>query len=340
MREIVMKIMGPAAAPVEGSTTESGIRQYLGHDALPVIFDEAEAEDKNAMNRIEEILNLMRISSAESASKMLKGTAGHAAKSFSIRSSFLFASIIYQARKHADRTRVSVLGLAKYLGDRDAHFEELKRKYIAVMSDEFVSGFHARTITMLPTLMANIEVFTKVASEYLGSSRLADQIAPLCAGAWLLASDKVVTEELARRWMEQQDWEEERSLEGDRDELQLLSYLLECVVKVEQGEYGSTVERTIGELIDGSLSGGNNYGHVEQMKDRLLRVGIKIDAGRFIVSNTAKGVRDLLRGTQWEKNHGKVLQRIDGAECTGTIYFMSGHSSRGVAIAWKSITTG
>jgi hypothetical protein len=111
-------------------------------------------------------------------------------------------------------------------------------------------------------------------------------------------------------------------------------------VKVEQGEYGSTVERTIGELIDGCLSGGNNYGHVEQMKDRLLRVGIKIDAGRFIVSNTAKGVRDLLRGTQWEKNHGKVLQRIDGAECTGTIYFMSGHSSRGVAIAWKSITTG
>ena len=42
----------------------------------------------------------------------------------------------------------------------------------------------------------------------------------------------------------------------------------------------------------------------------------------------------MLTGTQWEKNHAKVLQRIEGSETTGAVHFSPGHVSRGVKLQW------
>lgn len=331
-REIISKLMGRAALPVEGSTSEAGVRQHLGNDAIPVIFDEAEAEDKASIERIETILNLMRISSAESDAKMLKGTAGHQARSFSMRSCFLFASIIYQARKIADRTRITVLGLKRRDEDRDEHFERVKSLYVQAMTPQFIEGFHARTLGMLPQLIAAIEVFAKVASKELGGQRLADQVAPLLAGAWVLCSDLPPTAAQAEKFMRSQDWSEEMHLDEERDEVQCLNYILETQLEIEH-EHGR-VRRTIGEMLEKCIKGG--AGHtVYDISDRLLRCGIKVEGSTYTISNTSKEVRQILRGTQWEKNYAKVLQRVDGAIRTDTKYFSGGHHARGVSLKWK-----
>lgn len=330
MREIVTRLMGQAALVLQGESTEAGIRQSLGNDARPVIFDEAEAEDKASLDRIEKILNLMRVSSAESSAKMLKGSASHTAISFNVRSCFLFASIIYQARKAADLTRVTVLSLKR--GGSKEQFNKLQDEHLKVMSKSFIEGFHQRTFTMLPTLMKNIEVFEHVAAVVLKSQRLADQIAPMCAGAWMLASNEVVTEAQACKWMDAQDWSDESYLEAERDEEQCISLILESHVNVEVGEYGHKIERTVGELIDMAFGGGVTHGDVQAAKDRLARCGIKVEGAHYTISNTHKWVRGLLRGTQWEKNHGKVLSRLDDAECTPPIYYAPGHTSRGVKL--------
>lgn len=330
MSEIVTRLLGGAAIALQGESTEAGIRQRVGSDAMPVIFDEAEAEDKNSIDRIEKILNLMRIASSESDAVMLKGTSGHEAKEFHVRSCFLFASIIYQARKQADLTRVSVLGLRRPVeGSRD-QFERLRTEQVRVMSKEFCGGFHARTLRLLPKIIEAIEVFAKVGAEILKSQRIADQLAPLCAGAWMLCSDDIPTHDQADRWMRQQDWESESSLEEERDERQCLAALLEHTVRVEMGDYGKEHERQVGELIGMVLGGGYLPSDVTRAGDRLARLGIKPDGGGFYVSNTSKQIRGVLRGTQWEKNHGKVLQRVDGARCVDPMYFTSAHTSRAV----------
>lgn len=335
MREVVSELLGKAALVLQGESTEAGIRQMLGHDARPVIFDEAEAEDKASHDRIEKVLNLMRASSAESDAVMLKGSSSHEARSFTIRSCFCFASIIYQARKHADLTRVTVLGLKRNRQNPVESFEALKKTYAQVMTPEFIKGFHTRTLELMPVLLNNIEVFTKVAAELFGGQRLADQIAPLCAGAALLVSDKPITAAQAKKWIDQQDWRDEISLDEERDEYQCLNYLLEQVTAVEVGEYGSKVERTIGELINTCCSGGQNITDIRNARDRLGRLGIRCDGVTFTVSNTASAIKHLFKGTQWEKNHGKVLQRIDDAEPTGVVYFSAGQSNRGVKLRWR-----
>jgi putative DNA primase/helicase len=335
MREVVSELMGKAALVLQGESTEAGIRQSLGHDARPVIFDEAEAEDKASHDRIEKILNLMRASSAESDAVMLKGSSGHEARSFTIRSCFCFASIIYQARKHADLTRVTVLGVKRNRVNPLDAFEVLKSTYAKVMTPEFVKGFHTRTLTLMPVLLKNIEVFNRVAAEMFGGQRLADQIAPMCAGAALLTSDVPVTESQARKWIQAQDWRDEISLDEERDEYQCLNYLMEQVIMVEQGEYGTKVERTIGELIATCCGGGYGATEVSNARERLGRLGIRCDGATFTISNTASAIKHVLKGTQWEKNHGKVLQRIDDAEPTSVVYFSAGQSHRGVKLRWR-----
>jgi putative DNA primase/helicase len=335
MREVVGSIIGKAALMLQGESTEAGIRQSLGHDARPVIFDEAEAEDKASADRIEKILNLMRASSAESEAVMLKGSASHEAKSFTIRSCFLFASIIYQARKQADLTRVTVLGLKRNRDNPVEQFDRLREMYREVMTDGFLEGFHTRTLERMPTLLENIEVFTKVAAKMFGGRRLADQIAPLCAGAWLLVSDKPATAELAERWMAMQNWDEESALEEERDEYQCLKYIMEQMVSVETGDYNSKVDRTVGELIAMCCSGGGDPSNVERARQRLARMGVKVEGVHYTISNSSEQIKHVLRGTQWEKNHGKVLQRIDNAEAVGVMYFAPGHNARGVRMKWE-----
>jgi putative DNA primase/helicase len=335
MTNIVERLMSSIAVVVEGETTGAGIRQHLGSDALPIVFDEAEAEDKASLDRIEQILNLMRIASTETGAKVLKGSSSHMAKSFNVRSCFLFASIIYQARKQADLTRVTVLGLRSSSTFSQERFDKLRELITEVITDDFVDGFHARTMQNLPTLLHNIEVFRVSAAKVLKSQRMADQIAPLCAGAWLLTSTERVTEDAADAWFSAHDWSSEMGLQETRDEMQCLSYILEQVVNVEAGDYGSKLERTVGELISMCCDGGVSPSDRSSAEARLKRFGIRVEGTHYIISNGSKNIQHVLKGTQWEKNHGKVLQRVDGAEVTTPMQFSAGHVSRGVKLRWS-----
>jgi putative DNA primase/helicase len=211
----------------------------------------------------------------------------------------------------------------------------LKKSLIELFDDGFTARFHARTTNNLLTLQRNIEVFSKVAAEEFRSQRLADQVAPLCAGAFLLMSKNVVNESDAREWFVKQDWSLEMGLTETRDEMQCLSFILEQVVTVELGEYSTKVERTIGELIQMCVEGGFSPSDRTSADARLKRLGIRVDGVFYTISNTSKNITRMLTGTQWEKNHAKVLQRVEGAISTSAMQFSAGHVSRGVKIRWQ-----
>jgi putative DNA primase/helicase len=96
---------------VLGNTTEAGIRQKLKSDALPVVFDEAESNEKRDADRMQGVLSLARAASSEGRGVTVKGSVASEAMMFNVRSMFMLSSINMALKQGADRSRFSVLML-------------------------------------------------------------------------------------------------------------------------------------------------------------------------------------------------------------------------------------
>lgn len=332
-KSIVRRMLGECALAVQSETTEAGIRQILGHDALPIVFDEAEGNERRDSDRIQTILNLMRAASAEDGGIMAKGSAGGTAKTYRIRSCFAFASISVGVYLQSDRSRVSVLGLVSEQDKalKEQKWKDLKKVHREVITDKFCDRMRARTIALLPTIIKNAETFADAVAFELGEQRAGDQLGALLAGAYSLTSDGVISYADACKWVKAKDWAEEKTNEGQRDEMQLFAYLMEQMTRIEAA--GAHYERNIGEIVNASLYGEPAiFLEKEKAEDRLKRLGFRVDTNYVTVSNTADWIKKALINTQWSKNHNKILQRIPGAMPVDSVRFGSGVPCRGVKI--------
>jgi putative DNA primase/helicase len=332
LERVVRPLLGDTGLAVQGETTEAGLRQTLKHDAMPIVFDEADTDGKNDNERIQKVLAIMRSASTSDGGKIIKGSAGGRAMDFNIKSCFALGSIAVQAAKAADKTRISVLAIKRILDqdEREDRWARLQEIHHRVLTAEFTARLQARTVRMLPTILENAKVFAAAAGAELGYQRTGDQIGTLIAGAYSLYSSGAVTYEQAVEWIRKRNWDEERGLDEQRDEQMLLQYLLEQMIRVE-GQY-STIERSIGELIQ--VAAGKKYDTVatSDASDRLSRHGFKVQDGYFVVSSTHEWVRRTLEKTAWANGHAKILARLEGAQQTVPLRFASGAVSRGVAI--------
>lgn len=87
--------------------SEAAIRQVLKDDTLPVLIDEAEADDNPERQRA--ILNLMK--KASSGAKLHRGSADHKASEFTAQSCFLLSSVLHGLVKGEERNRVAILDM-------------------------------------------------------------------------------------------------------------------------------------------------------------------------------------------------------------------------------------
>lgn len=335
MEHIVGRCLGDMGLSVASETTEPGLRQALGHDARPVVFDEAEGENARAQDRIQNVMALMRQASAETSAVILKGGAGGQSKSYRIRSCFAFASIGVGVQQYADKTRVTVLSLYRATGaDSRARFQRLKDMQVTTLTEEFCQRLQSRAINMVATIRRNAEIFAAAGAETLGMQRMGDQVGALLAGAYALHSNREITPEQARDWIARQEWSDEAALSDQRDELMCLSAIMENRERV-QGTH-STFDRTIGELI-AAASGDRFDDNVSPQvaADHLLRLGIKVDRrdAVAVISNTHTAIRKMLANTAWGTNWARSLQRVDGASAReGTVRFGAGAPTRAVQI--------
>ncbi len=332
--KIVRRLMGNLGLHVQSATTEAGIRQTLGHDALAVTFDEAESNSPRAGDRIQMVMELMRQASSEGGSAIVKGSAGGVARSYKIRSCFLMSSIGIGIKQAADASRVSVLSIVKRKDKGE--FEEMQRLTASTLTEEYVRRFIARSIYMIPEIRANATTFAKAAGAVLGSQRAGDQIGALLAGWYSLYRDDIVTLEEAEAWIKGQDWTEQKQVEEDTDEDGLLQYLLAQVIKVQVRTFNG--ERSIGEVAM-LAAGSERMETVTTMDatDILGRIGMKTDAPilgvpRLIISNSHPGIGKILAGTQWATGWARILKRVDGAVAVEPTRFGAQHRSRGVSV--------
>lgn len=330
-QNVVRAMLGACCLSVQGETSEAGLRQSLGHDAIPVVFDEAEGEDKRNQDRMQAVMALMRAASAEDGGVMAKGTSSGTAKTYRIRSCFAFASIAVQVHQQSDRTRVTVLTLSRPNTTKQ-QWEDKRRYFTKTFTSDYVQRLQARTVKLLPTILANTKTFARVIAEELGEQRLGDQLAPMFAGRVSLITSDLLTESEARELFKGYEFEDERSLMDTKDEIACLKYLMEQQVVVHNRD-DRAMNVAVSELIQAvqNIEGGVSVTAITA-SEVLSRCGLKIEHDVVFISNTALWVKNALKDTQWAKNHSRILIRIPGAIPASSMRFAGGLVSRAVQI--------
>jgi putative DNA primase/helicase len=331
-------LLGPVALWPEGNTTEAFIRQELRADALPVVFDEAESNEKRDQERIQSILSLARVASSSGRGVIGKGGADGSSQRYVIRSMFLMSSIATALKQGADRSRFAQLTLRNPSEmpkeQRKAHWEALDRDLDRFITDDIGRRLLARTTSLIPVIRDSIKVFRRVAADHFDSQRLGDQYGTLLAGAWSLMSTEVVTDDRARKMITDEDWEPYSQATEVPDERRCIQRILQHQVRVEADE--RVCNRSLGELVEIAVQHRmDREVTVRQASDAMSRHGLKVDADEklLLISNTAEAVATILRDTAWAHSWSTVLSRLPGASKTGAVRFSgAGTVSRATAL--------
>ena len=321
LHNIIDPLVGRLALQVQSATTEAGIRQTLRSDALPVIFDECESEDKKAQARIQSVLELARQASAESGAGIIKGSASGRAQEFQIRSCFCFASIGVAATAKADTSRVTLLELTRDNSpDGQARFEKLKAMWSdTIAKSGWSEGLRARAFANAKTISLNAKTFAKAVAVKLSDQRIGDQIGALVSGAFSLTSTKILTIEEATKWVDAQDWSDFMPDDADKDETRAFSWLMDKQIRFEHGD--RAYQRTISELIEVYYSVQVTLDDAANIKSNLLRYGIKLDDDTVTISNHHPALKSIFMDTPWNEKWKDQFSRVKGATLLSSVRF-------------------
>lgn len=326
MQYIVSRVLGDTVLKVEGKTTEAAIRQLLGRDARPLIFDEAESEDQRAAQNMRAVLDLARL--ASSGGKVVKGSKdGRNPLVYMIRSCFCFSAINPAVKEYADETRITKLALKKNLRpDAKAQYEKLQHIIFSTFTPEYSGRLLARTVQHMNVLRENVKVFTEAAALVLGDIRIADQIGTMLAGAYLLHSAKVIDREKAMEWIRSHDWSQHTALEAQRDEEKLVSQIATQRVRVKRA--AGFEEVSLGELMEIASTKYDS----DANKD-LKTYGIKVEGDYVVIANSSRPLADLLKDTTWKAGWSGQLRQLEGSSITdNSLYFAPGIKSRATLV--------
>lgn len=341
---ILARCLGDIAIACASETTEAGLRQALGSDARPVIFDEAEGETGKAQQRIQNVLALMRQASSETSAAIYKGSATGEGQRYITRSCFAFSSIGVGLQQHADQTRVTVLSLVvdprKTKEEKSAHFSNVvEPKWLATLTPEFIERLHARTVSLIPVIRKNAETFAVAGASVIGTRRLGDQLGALIAGAYSLHSNKEISLDEARAWLARQDWSEEAQIQEQRDEVSCLNHLLQHVVAVqtEKGRH----DRSLGELVRIVTAFNQDVKDLHVFpavaQETLHRYGLRVEDNLLHVAHNHTGLAKILANTSWGRNWKLILRRLPGAFVAEARRFGGSTPDRAVAIPIPAI---
>ncbi len=313
---VIVPALGGSALAVQSKTSEAGIRQALGSDARPVIFDEAEREDQDAARRMQAVLDLARQSSSEGGAEIIKGSANQTgARRFRVRSCFLFSSINVGLEHQADENRITVLALARprLTGSQ---FAQLEIDIADLLTPAFAAGLLARSVSLVPTIRANAETFARAVATHLGNRRAGDQLGALLAGAYSLHAVRLITDDEAAEFVARHNWLEAAHTPGEEesDEARLLAHLMQHRVRVGTGNR-APMETTLGLLIEAAMKDEGGIVPHDEAEHVLKQNGIRYQyhPNGFYVANKHPDLATIFRGTPWSAGWNRTLGRLPQA---------------------------
>ena len=328
--KIMRPIFGKNCLFVSGNTSEAFIRQALGNDSIPVLFDEAEGNTEIAVKRIQNVLELARQASSQTGAIQGKGTVSGRPMSFNVRSCFGMASINSTIVQSADSSRITTVELVP---DRTGKFSELEQIVCDTIDESYCSAFMSRAISMVPIIRQSAKILSRAVAARYGSQRTGDQLGALLAGTWSLMSDDVITPAQADDLVDKNFLEEKKQDDADNDDaVKCYTHLMQSLIDVRLEKWHESM--SVGELIDVALARkGQAYLADTQAEDILLRYGMKVEPLGLNISNSHPELKKIYAGTPYAVAWNSVMRRIDGARPTEKTSFGSRElKSRGVFI--------
>ena len=291
MECIVDNMAGSWGAYVQGQATEAGIRQTLRCSSRPVIFDEAETTDKESAKRVKRVVELARQGSSMSGGKIVKGTPGHSAVTFTVNSSFFLSSIRVNLTEEADLNRFCLLEL----GRPSAELWPAVEKAMDPITPEYCDRLFARYIAKWDLLMATRAVFETAIVANGEDMRRAQQYSIILAGYWLLTSDAAPSLDEAKELSLGMVQHQRVQMEQEKDESLCLEHLKQPIVRSENGD------RAMEDVIKA---------HDNQT---LYLYGLFVKDGCLYVKNSHEQLRKIYAETRWANIWRNALARLPGA---------------------------
>ena len=288
MEYIISPVLGDYKLYTKGNTTEAGLRQQLGHNALPIIFDEFE-QMGGEETRNQAVLDLCRQASSESSAEIMKGSSSGKSTQYNPRFCALVSSIRINLSNDADHSRFTVIDLDE--PNREGFSETIK--LMDKLTPEYAQGLFTHTYQNFDKFLALAEYHRKdLALKH--SARFAQQHSILLAG-YELISGEVIKLDIEKT---------------ENDHQACLDYLTSCLIDVE---LGLTKKRTIQESV--SFIAEKPYdADTPYYQSALSRHGIHVTAKSVYIANNLAPLKKLFHGTRWANGWVKSLSRIEGAE--------------------------
>ena len=343
VNEVAAACLGDLALYPLGATTEAGIRQAVENDAVPVVFDEAEGDDKAKMQaeaRRKAVLDLMRQSSSEGRGRILKGSANHSARAFTMRSSFLMSSIGVGLKEAADLTRTAVLTIRpieSYSFQERKSKEQLFKDFLSLASEmplDMPQRLLSRQVGNLFTLRHNIEVFKETIAVSLANRRIGDQLGTLLAGCHSLYSSQRLTPKNCETYIDRYNWDEFTSVKAEREDMALLHHIAGSMIRAETSH--GAQDRSIGEILEIVVK-RQEFGDIplKIAEETLSRFGLKMERERgeikgvWIATNVQSLNRLMQTSVYFEGWTGVLLRHPYAKKSESAVHF-KGMKSRAI----------
>ena len=304
--DVLTKVLGSIAYFLGAGSTEAGIRQSLQHDCLPVIMDEMEGESLKDSEILQSIITMSRRSS--SGQRMAKGTSDGIAQSFTLQSSFCFASINHSIAHGADESRISILESQKDNRPPEifAEIDALARK---TLTTEYSQRLLLRVIDDLPSILKNISTFMIVIRDKMKDARSSQQLAPLLAGVFCLTNGGLITEAAAKKWMDKNDFKPYTATDAQKDCERAFDFLMTSRIKITGKS--KTFDVQIGKAISVSLGDSDEDGYTnKEARASLESIDIKVREYVWI-RKPSQHISRIFKNTPWALSWAKTLPMND-----------------------------
>jgi hypothetical protein len=310
--KLIEAACGPFIVKAAAGTTEAGLRQEMGgaNDALAFSYDEAEGDTERGRERLQGILELLRLGGEGDGQVVRKGTPGGASRAYKLRTAGLFASIHSVLSRDRDRSRFAVVDIKTRTGADEAT-RNREAAMLAARTTElpgFAGKLARRAVCLAHVRNANAATLKAALTTKMGDERARKLWAELLAGAEAMRHSRRLTDDEAAQIAADFD---PAPFTGEQDDEggALLKRLLTSAI-----DDGASRRRTVGELV-GQVSRGEDES--KTAGDALARVGMLWDPGvgmRF-AANSA-GLLALVKDEPWLGDGQRVkrtLTQIHGA---------------------------
>lgn len=310
LQNLMKLILGDGVIKTD-DTTEAGIYQRLGMDALPVQIDELEASADN--RKVLAVVNLARI--AASGGLRLRGGQDHKGIEFNARSCFFFSAINPPPVNAADWSRMAVLTVTKLDPERIKAAPELSEKLLAEAGRKMLR----RLLDHWGEFDGLFEQYRTVLRQGGHDNRGCDTYGTFLAAAHVLLGDEGVDAlglsiENLDHWS---DWLGVSSLAEMSDQEENWRECLSWLLQYKLVDRRAQREWRVGAILDDVRGGVDRTLDFEKARELLALVGLGLKATRprndmdwqsrgllLAIPNRGDAVGQVFGGSKWAGGPG------------------------------------